>query len=435
MEKKTIGSFIAILRRANGLTQKELADKLGISDKAVSRWERDETAPDISLLPALAEILGVTTDELLRGERSTESLAAARISEKSEKQMKALLKNTRTKLYTRTLICILIAIGGLFAAMICNSVFYRMLLGFIVACVFSATSVVLEMIFSYLSRNSINDEDIGIDAIAETRKYIIKKETLVFYINAVVLAFCLPLVIAGENYAGVDISSWFVLGGIFALVAAGICALANILVDIHAEKNGIYDVAKVNEKRRKRARIFGIPALSLCKVFVPIFLVVLVVQIFCMSCFDTYYFMEKSGGTEWNDTEEFLEYIETPVESSYFQTSYKGVGVSTMITEVVAIPSDGDKEYQYPRTVLLDKNGYVMFEFEYRNQNVYQVISSDSEDGLPIITYTYDDYYAARSKAATIPAVATIIYIVMAGAFTALYIIKTVKTFKKENER
>ncbi len=434
MEKKTIGSFIAILRRANGLTQKELADKLGISDKAVSRWERDETAPDISLLPALAEILGVTTDELLRGERSTESLASARNSEKSEKQIKTLLKNTRTKLYIRTLICILIAMGGLFAAMICNSVFYRMLLGFIVTCVFSATSVVLEMIFSYLSRNSINNEDIESDAIAETRKYIIKKETLVFYINAVVLAFCLPLVIAGENYAGVDISSWFVLGGIFALVAAGICALANIFVDIHAEKKGIYDVAKVNEKRRKRARIFGFPALSLCKVFVPIFIVILVAQIFCMSCFDTYYFMEKSGGTEWNDTEKFLEYIETPVKGSDFQTSYKGVGVSTIITEV-AIPSDGDKEYQYPKTVLLDKNGDVMFEFEYRNKNVYQVISSDSEDGLPIITYTYDDYYAAISKAATIPAVATIIYIVMAGVFTALYIIKTVKTFKKENER
>ena len=41
MEKKTIGSFIAALRRANGLTQKELAEKLNVSDKAVSRWERD----------------------------------------------------------------------------------------------------------------------------------------------------------------------------------------------------------------------------------------------------------------------------------------------------------------------------------------------------------------------------------------------------------
>lgn len=45
MERKTIGSFIAALRKANGMTQKELADRLPVSDKAVSRWERDECAP------------------------------------------------------------------------------------------------------------------------------------------------------------------------------------------------------------------------------------------------------------------------------------------------------------------------------------------------------------------------------------------------------
>ncbi len=50
MERKSIGSFIAVLRKARGLTQRELADKLGVSDKAVSRWERDETAPDLYLM-------------------------------------------------------------------------------------------------------------------------------------------------------------------------------------------------------------------------------------------------------------------------------------------------------------------------------------------------------------------------------------------------
>lgn len=66
MEKKTIGSFIAALRKANGMTQQELADRLGVSNKAVSRWERDENAPDLSLIPAIAEIFGVTCDELFK---------------------------------------------------------------------------------------------------------------------------------------------------------------------------------------------------------------------------------------------------------------------------------------------------------------------------------------------------------------------------------
>ena len=50
MERKSIGSFIAALRRANGMTQKELAERLSVSDKAVSRWERDENLPDLMLL-------------------------------------------------------------------------------------------------------------------------------------------------------------------------------------------------------------------------------------------------------------------------------------------------------------------------------------------------------------------------------------------------
>ena len=69
MERKTIGSFIAVLRKAQGMTQRQLAEKLNVSDKTVSRWERDEGSPDLALIPILAEIFSVSCDELLRGER------------------------------------------------------------------------------------------------------------------------------------------------------------------------------------------------------------------------------------------------------------------------------------------------------------------------------------------------------------------------------
>ena len=65
MEKKTIGGFISALRKANGMTQKDLAERLNVSDKSVSRWECDEGSPDLSLIPVIAEIFGVTCDELL----------------------------------------------------------------------------------------------------------------------------------------------------------------------------------------------------------------------------------------------------------------------------------------------------------------------------------------------------------------------------------
>ena len=67
--KQTVGEFLATLRRANGYTQQEVADRLGVSNRTLSAWERDTSAPDILLLPVLADLYGVTVDEILRGER------------------------------------------------------------------------------------------------------------------------------------------------------------------------------------------------------------------------------------------------------------------------------------------------------------------------------------------------------------------------------
>ena len=67
----TIGKRIAALRREKGLKQDELAEKLGVSAQAVSKWENDQTCPDISLLPSLAKTLGVSVDELLSGKQES----------------------------------------------------------------------------------------------------------------------------------------------------------------------------------------------------------------------------------------------------------------------------------------------------------------------------------------------------------------------------
>jgi transcriptional regulator with XRE-family HTH domain len=64
--KRIIANNITELRKAVPLTQAELAEKLNYSDKAVSKWERDISCPDINTFPKLAEILGVSVDELLQ---------------------------------------------------------------------------------------------------------------------------------------------------------------------------------------------------------------------------------------------------------------------------------------------------------------------------------------------------------------------------------
>ena len=73
MENKT-GQFIARRRKEIGLTQKELAERLGVTNKAVSKWETGGGMPDVSVLETLAGVLEVSVDELLRGERETEQV-------------------------------------------------------------------------------------------------------------------------------------------------------------------------------------------------------------------------------------------------------------------------------------------------------------------------------------------------------------------------
>lgn len=70
MSKNSIGEYLAYLRRAKGITQQELADILNVSNKTISRWERDDSTPDVSLIPVIADIFGVSCDEILRGHDS-----------------------------------------------------------------------------------------------------------------------------------------------------------------------------------------------------------------------------------------------------------------------------------------------------------------------------------------------------------------------------
>ncbi len=71
----TIGKRIAQLRKEKGLTQEDLSQMMEVSAQAVSKWENDQTCPDISSLPKLAKILGVTVDELLSGKEETVPVA------------------------------------------------------------------------------------------------------------------------------------------------------------------------------------------------------------------------------------------------------------------------------------------------------------------------------------------------------------------------
>lgn len=86
----TIGKKIAALRREKNLKQDDLAQMLEVSPQAVSKWENDQTCPDISLLPKLAKILGVSVDELLSGKQELQPVVTL-VPEEQRKDIKDMM--------------------------------------------------------------------------------------------------------------------------------------------------------------------------------------------------------------------------------------------------------------------------------------------------------------------------------------------------------
>lgn len=119
MDAKVTGCFIAQLRKELGLTQKELAEKLEVTDKAISRWETGEGLPDTSLLKPLAEILGVSVGELLSGRPMDDSQIKSQADhiileslsyEESQEKWKGILRYV--------FLGMLVALGGVFFSMV-----------------------------------------------------------------------------------------------------------------------------------------------------------------------------------------------------------------------------------------------------------------------------------------------------------------------------
>ncbi len=225
MTRNSIGAFIAILRKANGMTQKDLAEKLNVSDKTVSRWERDETAPDLSLLPIIADLFQVSCDELLRGERLGEekrAIETEKTQARSLEQVKRLLKRSHTKLVTQNFIALGLAALGLIAAMAINFGAHRAGLAFISGLVFFIIAIVMEAI-SIMQALGANPEDASeaVDAYRTTAVHLCYQ---VFLVILTLLASTLPLIMLPVGgYVGLAASTWLLYGFLSGAITFTLC--------------------------------------------------------------------------------------------------------------------------------------------------------------------------------------------------------------------
>lgn len=110
MEQQKIGKFILELRKQRGFTQKELAEKIGVSDKTISKWECGNSIPDTTYLESLCKALEISVNELLSGQ----CLSEESYSKKAEENIMALMKEN--EINKRKSVIPVIA-GGIFIVM------------------------------------------------------------------------------------------------------------------------------------------------------------------------------------------------------------------------------------------------------------------------------------------------------------------------------
>lgn len=209
MPTKSMGQFMAALRKANGLTQQDVADRLNVSNKAVSRWERDETAPDISLLPAIAEMFGVSCDELIRGERNMDDQPRSEGAKtRTEKQIKSLISRASGKFETLSMIALLLAAAGFIAMLGISYGAFRPHIGFAVMLLFEAGAVTLAAIAVKTALRSVEDNELmenADPALSEGfRNSAAKRSFIVYFAAACAVLLSIPLAVLSNGFSVLD---------------------------------------------------------------------------------------------------------------------------------------------------------------------------------------------------------------------------------------
>ena len=407
MEKKTIGGFIAALRKANGMTQKDLAEKLNVSDKTVSRWERDDGAPDLAVIPVIAEIFDVTCDELLRGERKSPTERAEATEEdeptpKAEKQRQRLLKSTLSQYKNHTYIAIGVSMIGIIVALVCNLAFLKAILGFFLGAIFFAASIVCQAVFVNKAFFSVEDAGLDVNVLSDYKRKVIGLAEKSIGLTVAFIGFTFPLILV-DAYMGLGSDSLLILGAMGA--AAFLLFYAVVLYFLNASflKKDVYSLsekeAAVYRCNHKLKRTYAI-------ILVILLVATFVGHQFATSIWGPYSIMK---GTTFEDYDSFVEYMEQDIPAS---PRYSFNGVTTAAD--IPVPSEeietGTYYDEYGNEIseeealtrrLEDKNGNVVCEYIDRNESVVS-LRYTPKDGtiLPITVCTEDDLQEAKQTAA-----------------------------------
>lgn len=447
MEKKTIGRFISALRKANGMTQKELGEKLFVSDKTVSRWECDECTPELSLIPSIAEIFGITTDELLRGERNNPDREAAASEDmgskqkaKSDKQFKLMLDRSSRKYKNLTLISVGITILGLIFAIIANVGFSKGLIAFCLAIAFGVASEICQICFAISARILPDeDDDTYTDKIQTANTGVTKTAITITFVNLLSFAFCLPLVtmINSANY-GLAFEYWLGYGLLWSVIAFVVCYILYALIvrKLFCKKGLIVFTEKQTDEIKRNNKLL-IKTVSISAAIAVVFGVCLAVW----NAIGWDILIEEQTFDNWADFKACMENdYDRWLESGYSYIDLDG-------NLVIQTPIDNDAEEIYPDdekdqhdiaypkkeiTEVRNSKGEVICEYYY-NPNLYkQIIFTESAaDKMPVTVITNQAYYDGSDIFRAVESGLYALIVIDFAVASLIYLIKAHKNKKR----
>ncbi len=216
MPKNSIGQFLAALRKSNGMTQQNVADRLNVSNKAVSRWERDECAPDLSLIPALAEMFDVTCDELLKGERINEPTKYTKKNLQIDKQIKNLVNRTLSSFKSQIWIALAVSIVGIICMFGISYGFHKPIISYAVMLLCELIAFLLTILALNKAKNIKTDNELFAEAgetlISKFNHTLGQLSFISFFAITSVVLLSLPIVLFTSDYVKyvISIKNYFV---------------------------------------------------------------------------------------------------------------------------------------------------------------------------------------------------------------------------------
>lgn len=359
MERKTMGTFIAVLRKSKGYTQKELGEMLGVSDKTVSHWERDESAPDLSVLPIIADIFSVTCDELIRGQKScnNDEEKDKALLQKRNKQLKYLFEKRLTKFKIQTILCILFFVIGVIISYILD--YYIVTPIFFVQLIFTLTSVTLLTVFYTLCTHSISSDELE-EAFVEASQ---NKCKLIFSLSLFAIAAAQSLLIVFYYYG--SSSSFFIF---IVILFLGFTAFI-IAINFKAVKE-----LKIFKNSSKRTWINRLISLLLC-------LMLIVMGTSTLTNIRSYIYINQHYYTTFSNTDEFIKYMET--EKSFPEKYTNNISITLSSTTV--FDNDGNSVVT---DTFFDENGEnIIQSFVWKNHEVSDYTVDENQRIITVTTY------------------------------------------------